>query len=54
MYFLPNFFTRGLKRCAKFTYKHSIYELSRDFPKDLRLRMLEFKEMSGNCLKFIE
>ena len=28
------------KRWAIITYKHGIYELSHEFPKDVRLRML--------------
>ena len=34
------FLSPHVKRCAIITYKHGIYELSDDFPNDLRLRIL--------------
>ena len=37
---LPNFPYTQVKRCAIVIYKHSIYELPHELPKDLRLRIL--------------
>ena len=37
---LPYFLFTQVKRCAIVTYKHDIYELPYELPKDLRLRML--------------
>ena len=37
---LPNFAFTKVKRCAIITYKHGIYELPRELPNDLRLRIL--------------
>ena len=42
------------KRCATINYKQDIYELPHESPNDLRLRTLPNKEISGNCLNFIE
>ena len=38
--FDQTFLSPHVKRCAIITYKHDIYELSDDFPNDLRLRIL--------------
>ena len=34
---LPNFFSPQVKRCAIISYKHGIYELLHELPKDLDL-----------------
>ena len=36
--FYQVFFSPQVKRCAIITYKHGIYELPNELPKDLRLR----------------
>ena len=41
--------TLQVKRYAIITYKHGIYELPDELLNDLRLRILEYLETSGNC-----
>ena len=50
---LPNCFSPQVKWCLIITYKHGIYELPHEFPKDLRLRMLVNKEISGIMFIYI-
>ena len=38
--FYEIFFSSQMKRCANITYKHCVYELLHELPKDLRLRIL--------------
>ena len=38
--FYQIFLSPQMKRCAIITYKHGIYELPHELPKDLRLRIL--------------
>ena len=38
--FYQIFLSPQVKRCAIITYKHDIYELPHELPKDLRLRIL--------------
>ena len=44
---LPIFFSPKVKQSAIITYKYGIYELPRELPKDLRLRILGNREISG-------
>ena len=44
--FYKIFFSPQVKRCAITTYKHGIYELPREYPNDLRLRLLGNYEIS--------
>ena len=48
------FLSPQVKRWTIITYKHGIYELLHELPNDLRLRISEDYEISGNCLNFIE
>ena len=43
-----------MNRWEIITYKHGIYELPHELPKDLRLRKLGKKETLGKCLNFRE
>ena len=43
-----------LKRWAIITYKHGIYELPHELPKNLRLRILGNYKISGASLNLIE
>ena len=38
--FYQSFLSPQVKRCAIITYKHGIYELPHELPKELRLRIL--------------
>ena len=42
------------KRCAIIRYKHGICELPHEIPNDLRLKILENKEISRKSQNFIE
>ena len=42
------------KRWAIITYKHGIYEFPHELPNDLRFKIFEDYEISGNFLNFIE
>ena len=48
------FLSTHVKRLAIIAYKHGIYELPHELPNDLRLRILGNKEISANCLNYIE
>ena len=52
--FYQIFLSPQVKRWAIITYKHGIYELPRDLPNDLRLRILGNYEISGMCINFIK
>ena len=52
--FYQIFLSPQVKRCTIITYKHSIYELPHELPKDLRLRILGNEEILGKGLNFIE
>ena len=43
-----------VKRWVMITYKHGIYELPHELPNDLKFRILENEEISGNWLNLIE
>ena len=51
---LPIFFSRKLKRNVIITNKHGIYELLRDLPNDLRLRILGNYDTSGKPQNIIK
>ena len=46
--FYQIFVSPQVKRWGIITYKHGIYELSHEFPNDLRLRILAHYQMSWN------
>ena len=48
------FLSPKVKLCAIINHKNSIYDLPHELSNDLRLRMLENWEISGNYLNFIE
>ena len=48
------FLSTQVKRWAIITYKHGIYELPHELPKNLRLEILGNKEISGICLNLIK
>ena len=52
--FYKNFVSPQVKQCAIITNEHGIYELPHELPNDLRLRILQNQERSGNFLKLIE
>ena len=52
--FHQSFLSPQVKQLAIITYKHGIYELPRELPNDLRLRILGNWEISGKCLNPIE
>ena len=52
--FYQIFLSRQVKQCANITYNHGIYKSPHDLANDLRLGILESKEISGNCLNFIK
>ena len=43
-----------MKQCTIITYKHGIYELTHELPKDIRLGILGNQEIPGKCLNSIE
>ena len=50
----PIFLLPQVRRCTIITYKHEIYELSHEFPNELRLRILGNYEKSGKYRNLIE
>ena len=52
--FYQIFLSPQVKRWAIITYKHGIYELPHELPKNLTLRTLGNYEISGKCLNPIE
>ena len=52
--FYQIFLLPQVKQGAIIAYKHCIYKLPDELLNDLRLKILGNKEISGNCLNYIE